>query len=229
MDEDERSERRERNPASRAERILSILSLGCIVASISGIAGVASGPIVLVGILIGIIVMHMTCFRLGLRLPAELSFLFVFPLFAILAALLFPMFSNIRNHAQQSSCAGSMKMIGRAIESYCEDWDGRLPPGDRWNDLILREEMNNFRDFCPSAPGDLPSYALNGRLEGKRMDEIPRHTVLLFECRPGRNRSGGPELLPPGNMHPKGINILFADGRVKAVHHSEIRKLRWRP
>lgn len=228
MDEDERSERRERNPASRAERVLSILSLGCIVASISGIAGVASGPIVVVGILIGIIVMHMTCFRLGLRLPAELSFLFVIPAIAILAALLFPLFSHLRAHSQQSTCAASMKMIGRAIESYCEDWDGRLPPGDRWNDLILREEMNNFRDFCPSAPGDLPSYALNGRLGSVRLKEMPKDTVLLFECTPGHNRSGGPELLPPEDMHTSGINVLFADGTVRCVTHAQIRKLRWR-
>ncbi len=207
--------------------MLSILSLGCLVLGATGIAGQLSLGLFALGLAFGMVVAVMTCERLRLRLPGELQFCLFIPIMAILAAVLFPLLSYMRDHDRQSSCAASMRMIGVAMEAYCDDWDGKLPPPDRWNEMILKEKMRNFRDFCPSAPGGLPTYAMNGRLGGLRLKGLPKDTVLLFECTPGRNRSGGPELLPPEDMHPSGINVLFADGSVRCMHVSRIRDLRW--
>lgn len=48
---------------------------------------------------------------------------------AILAALLFPVFSRAREKARQSSCASNLKQIGVATLLYMQDYDERFPLG----------------------------------------------------------------------------------------------------
>lgn len=65
-------------------------------------------------------------------MPARRAFtlielLVVVAIIAILAGILFPVFSHVREHARQTTCRSSMRQIGMAVQMYRDDFD-ELPP-----------------------------------------------------------------------------------------------------
>jgi prepilin-type N-terminal cleavage/methylation domain-containing protein/prepilin-type processing-associated H-X9-DG protein len=59
-----------------------------------------------------------------------IELLVVIAIIAILAAILFPVFSRARENARRTSCISNMKQIGIAMNMYTQDYDERLPePG----------------------------------------------------------------------------------------------------
>lgn len=58
-----------------------------------------------------------------------IELLVVIAVIAILAALLFPVFSRARDKARQASCASNLKQIGLAAALYSQDYDERYPLG----------------------------------------------------------------------------------------------------
>jgi prepilin-type N-terminal cleavage/methylation domain-containing protein/prepilin-type processing-associated H-X9-DG protein len=66
-----------------------------------------------------------------------IELLVVIAVIAILAGLLFPVFSQARDKARQSACLSNEKQIALAVAMYRQDWDGHgpfagWPPGARW-------------------------------------------------------------------------------------------------
>ncbi len=56
-----------------------------------------------------------------------IELLVVIAIIAILAAILFPVFSRAREQARKAACLSNAKQIGMAIQMYAQDWDERLP------------------------------------------------------------------------------------------------------
>ena len=56
-----------------------------------------------------------------------IELLVVIAIIAILAAILFPVFSKARDKARQASCLSNLKQLGLAIVMYTEDYDGTYP------------------------------------------------------------------------------------------------------
>lgn len=56
-----------------------------------------------------------------------IELLVVIAIIAILAAILFPVFSRAREKARQTSCLSNLKQIGLATIMYVEDYDQRTP------------------------------------------------------------------------------------------------------
>jgi prepilin-type N-terminal cleavage/methylation domain-containing protein/prepilin-type processing-associated H-X9-DG protein len=59
-----------------------------------------------------------------------IELLVVVAIIAILAAILFPVFSQAREKARQSTCQNNLKQIGLAFAQYEQDYDGFIPRGD---------------------------------------------------------------------------------------------------
>jgi prepilin-type N-terminal cleavage/methylation domain-containing protein/prepilin-type processing-associated H-X9-DG protein len=53
--------------------------------------------------------------------------LVVVTVIAILAAILYPVFSQVRERARTSGCASNLKQIGHAFTMYTQDFDGAFP------------------------------------------------------------------------------------------------------
>ena len=57
-----------------------------------------------------------------------IELLVVIAIIAILAAILFPVFSQARESARQATCGSNMRQIGLAIVMYASDNDGSWAP-----------------------------------------------------------------------------------------------------
>ncbi|MGB9877440.1 MAG: DUF1559 domain-containing protein [bacterium] len=56
-----------------------------------------------------------------------IELLVVIAIIAILAAILFPVFSRAREKARQAACISNMKQVGLALMMYVQDWDETYP------------------------------------------------------------------------------------------------------
>ncbi|GBC98297.1 hypothetical protein HRbin17_00799 [bacterium HR17] len=57
-----------------------------------------------------------------------IELLVVIAIIAILAAILFPVFSKVREKARQTMCLSNQKQIALAAAQYAQDYDGSYPP-----------------------------------------------------------------------------------------------------
>jgi len=56
-----------------------------------------------------------------------IELLVVIAIIAILAAILFPVFSRAREKARQTACLSNMKQVANALMMYVQDWDETFP------------------------------------------------------------------------------------------------------
>jgi prepilin-type N-terminal cleavage/methylation domain-containing protein/prepilin-type processing-associated H-X9-DG protein len=96
-----------------------------------------------------------------------IELLVVIAIIAILAAILFPIFSRARASARTARCQSNLKQIGAAITMYKEDWGGFMPSIDdgvyvpgmtTWCDYLRSYVKDRQVFFCPEhAPN--PSWS----------------------------------------------------------------------
>src|SRR5689334_13663709 len=57
-----------------------------------------------------------------------IELLVVIAIIAILAAILFPVFAQVRENARAASCLSNQKQIGTAVMLYAQDYDDQIVP-----------------------------------------------------------------------------------------------------
>jgi prepilin-type N-terminal cleavage/methylation domain-containing protein/prepilin-type processing-associated H-X9-DG protein len=95
--------------------------------------------------------------------------LVVVAIIAVLAAILFPVFSRAREKARQAHCMSNVRQLGMAVAMYCQDYEAYpthnmrpARPDIRWYDLVQPYVTNRQVFICPStAPAD-PRNLRNG-------------------------------------------------------------------
>lgn len=88
-----------------------------------------------------------------------IELLVVIAIIAILAAILFPVFSRARENARRASCMSNMKQIGLAFGQYAQDYDEMMVPSfaqyndsayPYWSELV-QPYVKSVQVFkCPS-------------------------------------------------------------------------------
>ena len=142
-----------------------------------------------------------------------IELLVVIAIIALLAAILFPVFSRSRENARRSSCQSNLKQLGLAMTQYIQDFDERYPAAillyplrgancATW-DLLMQPYIKNNQVFvCPSDTRT-PEVTFNDGSTIRRsytmayyvnnqnnaVVQAPSLTVLLAE-RTGANISG---------------------------------------
>jgi len=134
-----------------------------------------------------------------------IELLVVIAIIALLAAILFPVFSQVRENARRASCQSNLKQLGMGMAMYVQDNDEQLfytwygSPAF-WSSQFVPYVKNTQILRCPSetapeagAPYTIMSYGMNMDLSpgyvagfGKSFAitslNDPTSTVLLFEC-----------------------------------------------
>lgn len=108
----------------------------------------------------------MTRYRKGFTL---IELLVVIAIIAILAAILFPVFSSARERAKTAKCASNMKQIAVAVQLYLDAWQGCYPDhtsvglsytGNVYNDGIGEQWIKLFAHRYLDAQGRTKGIAL---------------------------------------------------------------------
>jgi len=94
-----------------------------------------------------------------------IELLVVIAIIAILAAILFPVFSRARENARKTACLSNLKQLGTALAMYTQDWDECLPTfetpcaagkngqftGLNWFEQLMPYVKNTDVFSCPSS------------------------------------------------------------------------------
>ncbi len=178
-----------------------------------------------------------------------IELLVVIAIIAILAAILFPVFSKAREKARQASCMSNLKQIGAALTMYTEDYDGTYPRGQFWPFdssytwiMVLEPYVKNTQVFrCPSGGNDPYGYGYNIAYWGAGdwvdgmhgindvrpvcESDVPTPSETIWVVDVGRYWGCGLEydIETPAQRHNDGANVLFVDTHVKWLKETPLR------
>lgn len=169
-----------------------------------------------------------------------IELLVVIAIIAILASILFPVFSKAREQARKAQCISNVRQIAQAIQMYVQDNGSQYPGNDAssWVSKIASYLGNSDKMFqCPSdtvKDSGAVSYAFAGVLTRKDGSGVKESNVLspsevgcVVDATPsetyptGRLVGGGGMLAEadnaalPATRHSKGAVAGFCDGHAK--------------
>lgn len=135
--------------------------------------------------------------------------LVVMGIIAILAAMLLPVTTKIRENGRRTACAANLRQLGTALHLYMQDYEQCMPPHDdadsgnadwRWDTIYLKLDSYYGQNYdilrcpndrswkrpAPSATGRWWSYGLNqacGYNSSKMITDFidPPGTVVFFD------------------------------------------------
>ncbi len=162
-----------------------------------------------------------------------IELLLVIGIIAILAALLLPVISRVKEQGRATACLSNLHQVGIALQLYVQDNDNRLPvmydallstnapatTNRATIDLVLTNYLGAPGILrCPSDDKQLfaqtgSSYAWNVLVNGQNADHLhvmdldfdPHNIPLVFD-KEGFHRARG---------QGKELNYLYADGRIQ--------------
>ena len=129
------------------------------------------------------------------RVPLRRAFtlielLVVIAIIAILASILFPVFSRARENARRTSCASNMKQLSLGIMQYTQDYDERLPgttdgnPGASqiggWTWYKAFPASSNVVGFDPTQ-GSIYPYLKSAQVYVCPSDAVEQHGSIRYE------------------------------------------------
>ncbi len=179
-----------------------------------------------------------------------IELLVVIAIIAILAAILFPVFSKAREKARQASCLSNLKQYGLAAMMYAQDYDDTMVPTyiyeptgpatgcgnlTGWFHLLEPYVKNNQIRVCPSGHHtcvwNTPlSYGVNSLVMYRPLAVItnPADLIHIFEMPyyleiwdPDTYADYGTAGGYVAKRHNDGFNASFCDGHAKWIKNSK--------
>jgi prepilin-type N-terminal cleavage/methylation domain-containing protein/prepilin-type processing-associated H-X9-DG protein len=172
-----------------------------------------------------------------------IELLVVIAIIAILASILFPVFSRARAKGRATACLSNESQIVKAFLMYAQDYDESFPvaagvgvgyynPAQyQWYDGIYEYMRNRDILICPEIKTVIPGYGMNSLLSGESLGAMydPVKKVLIIDFCPGGTPSKHGAAAVDGTLgttdpaltgqyaarHSGGYNVGFGDGHVK--------------
>ena len=173
-----------------------------------------------------------------------IELLVVIAIIAILAAILFPVFTSVREHAKMVSCLSNLSQLGRAMRMYVDDWNGFLPKGERGSGnyagcfiatatgcivqtgTLYRYVKSSALFLCP-CDRNVRAIQLPGTPEEQKKYPLS-YSMNIKVDRRNLDTMAGPGLLPPKNQRLSKICLLIHEGR-KKISDCEFNPWNWDP
>jgi len=149
-----------------------------------------------------------------------IELLIVLFIISILAAMLFPVFSQARQKAHQITCLSYVQQLGTALQIYAQDWQGNLPRQDNdWRPLHHYAQAPEIL-HCPSDDRQvkLPDRAHFGSDYSQTLWPETFNVYASYIYRGGlHNDDYSQEILGFDKMtwHNGGRNIVMLDAHAK--------------
>jgi len=154
-----------------------------------------------------------------------IELLVVIAIIAILAAILFPVFSRAREQARKAACLSNAKQIGMALAMYAQDWDESLPfwrtpcwndpnhprGGLHWSEQ-LQPYIKNWDIYrCPSASQEWewPANCYPGSVG--RPQNNNRNNYGFNECIMNHNNCNGKNVGRLSSLTSPAETVVIAD------------------
>ena len=147
-----------------------------------------------------------------------IELLVVIVIIAILAAILFPVFTRAREKAYQTTCLSNQRQIATASLIYAQDHDEIFPGTANansstvntiWNDLNMPLQVL----VCPSEQKYPNGYGFNGNVTGQPLGNLSDPTIIALTA---DTQAGSLNMLySPSDLsrrHAGGTIISYADG-----------------
>jgi len=108
-----------------------------------------------------------------------IELLVVIAIIAILAAILFPVFSKAREKARQTTCTSNQKQIATAVMMYVQENEETLPPADGW---ITAIDVGGKILKCPNTK-DAVGYVMSNYATSIKIGDlrVPVDVVLTAD------------------------------------------------
>ena len=134
--------------------------------------------------------MSLSIVRRGFTL---IELLVVIAIIAILASILFPVFSQAREKARESSCISNLRQIGTAIQMYAGDYDDLMPLANEYPATPVGDE---YHQGGPAIYDVLEPYTKNRQ---------------IFRCPSDHDKSAVSSYFTQGTSYDYGGGRLDAD------------------
>lgn len=136
----------------------------------------------------------------------------------ILAAILFPVFSQAKNAAKNEECIMNLRQICNGASMYAAENDNKLPLAENWNGAL--DMYTSLEDVfhCPGVPHRNYGYAYNDSLSGLAVAQIamPQTEPMIFDSNLREpNAHSDLSTLSTSGRHMK-TNIGYVDGHVES-------------
>lgn len=133
---------------------------------------------------------------------------------------------------KKAKCRENMKQIYQALLGYADVNGGMLPLSENWCQVLLDGKYIQPEELiCPAvqeAHGK-SNYVLNTMFAGKKIEELPARSFLLYEDICCWNRAES-EIIINGINHTivrmEYVNILFVNGRTESYHKERLGEIR---
>ncbi|NLO05451.1 MAG: hypothetical protein GX131_06425 [candidate division WS1 bacterium] len=131
--------------------------------------------------------------------------------------------------AAANVCRANLRQLALAVLMYCQDYDERFPPADRWCSVTYPYTRNREIHHCPE--DDTPfSYAFNYKLSRQTLSAVerPAETIGLYESEIGKGDAfDWPDYpgssIPDPARHRGGNYYAFIDGHVSLLSSDDSR------
>jgi prepilin-type N-terminal cleavage/methylation domain-containing protein/prepilin-type processing-associated H-X9-DG protein len=152
----------------------------------------------------------------------------VIAIMGIVAAILFPIFAQSRDHGSRGSCLTNGKQVGLGLMMYAQDYDEHLPPAAKWMTVSMPYIKNKAVFLCPSVQKENPKaqagFSMDSRLSGITLKKLsaPEKRALAYDStRTDWDATDPGQTFAP--RHSERGNVVFADGHEKARTREDFR------
>lgn len=148
----------------------------------------------------------------------------------VISAPMVAYLTHYRPYYDESLCQAKLRNLSAALVDYRQS-NGGYPSAEVWCDEILEfVSKNPFRYVkgfrhnltCPTVSNNQASYAINPNAN----PSSDWQTVLIFECKEGWNRFGGPEIASFENHNGKCF-VLLVNGQIISANKETIVEFKW--